>query len=85
MAPLQATDPNNVNLVLFINHKNNKYDFEKSKFNVRDRVRIYSYKNKFDKGYKHNWTREIFVVSNINNKSPITYKLKDLNGEDIIG
>jgi len=44
MTPLQPTDPNNVNLVLFNTHKNDKYNIEKSKFNVGDRVRIYSYK-----------------------------------------
>ena len=30
-------------------------------------------------------TEEIFVVSQINNTSPITYKINDLNGEDIVG
>jgi len=39
----------------------------------------------FDKSYKHNWTREIFIISNFNQTSSITYKLKDLNNEDIIG
>jgi len=33
----------------------------------------------------NNWTREIFVVSDINQTNPITYKLEDLNGDDIIG
>jgi len=45
MTPLQATYSNNVNLVLFNTHKNAKYNVETSKFNVGDRVRIYSYKN----------------------------------------
>jgi len=85
MTPLQATDPNNVNLVLFNSHKNDRINIEKPKFNVGDWVRIYSYKIKFDKGSKPNWTKEIFIVSDINNTSPITYKLKDLNDEDIIG
>jgi len=85
MTPLQATDPNNVNLVLHSSHKNDKFNIEKPKFNVGDRVRIYSYKNKFDKGSKANWTKEIFIVCDINHTSPITYKLKDLSDEDIIG
>jgi len=85
MTPLQATDSNNVNLVLFNTHKNDKYNVEKPKFNVGDRVRIYSYKNKFDKGSRANWTTEIFIISDINYTSPVTYKVKDLNGEDIIG
>jgi len=85
MTSLQATDPNNVEVVLFNTHKKDSINIEKPKFNVGDRVRIYSYKTKFDEGSKPNWTREIFIVSDINNSSPITYELKDLNNEDIIG
>jgi len=85
MTPLQATDPNNVELVLFNSHKKDSINIEKPKFNVGDRVRIYSYKTKFDKGSKPNWTKEIFIVTNIIPTNPITYKLKDLNDEDIIG
>ena len=58
---------------------------EKPKFKIGDRVRIYKYKKLFAKGYETNWTEEIFVVSAINSTTPITYKIKDLNGEDIIG
>jgi len=85
MTPLQATNPNNTSLVLFNTCKNNKYNIERPKFSVGDQVRNYSYKSKFDEGYKRNWTREIFVITDINQTNPITYKLKDLNGEDIIG
>jgi len=42
MTPLQATDPNNNNLVLFNTHKNNKVNIHAPKFKVGDRVRIYS-------------------------------------------
>ena len=85
MTPLQATNPDNVELVLLHTFKNVKPNLEKAKFKVGDRVRIYSYKTKFDKGYKHNWTTEIFVVSEVRHTNPITYKVKDLEGEDIIG
>jgi len=85
MTPLQATDLNNSNLVLFKTHKNDRVNINKPKFNVGDRVRIYCYKTKFDKGSKPNWTNEIFVISDIKPTCPITYKVKDLNGEDIIG
>jgi len=84
MTPLQATDSNNASLVLFNSQKKNKYNIEKPKFIVGDRVRIYSYESKFDEGYKSNWTREIFVIRDIRQTNTITYKLKDLNGEDII-
>jgi len=80
MTPLQATDLNNSNLVLFNTYKNDRVNI-----NVGDRVRIYSYKTKFDKVWKPNWTKEIFVISDIKPTDPVTYKVKDLNGEDIIG
>ena len=61
-------------------------DNEKSaRYNVGDRVRISKFKNIFAKGYTPNWSREIFIVDNINDTVPYTYNLKDLNGEEIIG
>jgi len=54
--PLQATDPKHSDLVLFNSHKNDKVNIYKAKFKVGDRVRINSYKTKFDYGFKHNWT-----------------------------
>ena len=57
----------------------------KPQFKVGDRVRIYRYKRTFEKGYKPNWTKEIFVVDEVNKTIPITYKIKDLEGEPILG
>jgi hypothetical protein len=39
----------------------------------------------FKKSYLPLWTEELFVVSEIQYTNPITYKLKDLNGEAITG
>ena len=39
----------------------------------------------FAKGYTPNWSREIFIINEINDTVPYTYNLKDLNGEEIIG
>ena len=39
----------------------------------------------FDKGFTPNWTEEIFVVDEILNTNPLTYKLVDLLGEKITG
>jgi len=56
------------------------------KFQVGDKVRISKYKrNLFDKGYTPNWTEEIFKIDKIQYTNPITYKLKDLNNEEIKG
>ena len=57
----------------------------KPKFKVGDRVRIFRYKHIFEKGYTYKWTNEIFKVIEIVYNSPITYKLVDLKGEDILG
>ena len=55
------------------------------KFSIGDRVRIYRYKRTFEKGYKPNWTKEIFIVSKIKKTNPLTYEIKDLNEEPILG
>ena len=56
-----------------------------TKFKVDDRVRITKYKNIFSKDYTENWSREIFIIDSVLKTNPWTYKLKDLNGEKIIG
>ena len=58
---------------------------KKAKFKVGDRVRIPKYKYKFKKGYERNWTSEIFVLDKVLNTIPITYEIKDLQGEEIKG
>ena len=59
---------------------------EKSNIKVGDKVRISKVKSVFAKGYLPNWTEEIFTVESINRKtSPISYKLKDYQGEVIDG
>ena len=55
------------------------------KFKVNDRVKITKYKNIFSNGYAVNWSREIFIIDSVLKTNPWTYKIKDLNGEKIIG
>lgn len=55
------------------------------KFTVGDRVRITASKKAFEKGFTPKWTEEIFIVKEIRFTKPVTYKLKDLLGEDIDG
>ena len=58
----------------------------KQKFFVGDRVRISVHKGKFEKGSTANWSEEIFEVTDvITYTNPITYKIKDLAGEEIKG
>jgi hypothetical protein len=61
------------------------YEVKKHKFKVGDRVRIYKYKATFEKGYKTRFTKEVFIITKVNETSPVTYNLKDMNGEDITG
>ena len=55
------------------------------KFKFNDTVRITKYKNIFSNGYTENWSREIFIIDSVLKTNPWTYKIKDLNGEKIIG
>ena len=54
------------------------------KFKVNDLVRIYKYKSHFEKGYETNFSREIFKIVKVLHTLPVTYKLEDLNNEEII-
>jgi len=85
MTPFQATNHEKKSIVL-----NNLYSkirplSSKPTLNVGDRVTIQKYKNIFEKGYTPKWTKEIFVVDKVNNTNPITYKIKDLSEEPILG
>ena len=55
------------------------------KFKVTDRVRITKYKDIFSKGYTQNWSIEIFIIDSDLKINTWKYKIKDLNGEKIIG
>ena len=50
------------------------------KFSVDDKVRITK-----KKSVSPRWTEEVFTVSEVRYTDLITYKLKDLNGEEIKG
>ena len=84
MTPYQASNSENKGKVIENLYPPEKRDTKKA-FKVGDRVRIYRYKTHFEKGYMPNWTKEIFVVTEINKTNPITYKIKDLNDEPILG
>ena len=77
MKPKDVTDDSFVS-----NEESNKKD---TKFKIGNNARISKYKNIFAKGYTTNWSEEIFVVKNIQNTVPWTYKINDLNGENIVG
>ena len=55
------------------------------KFSVGDKVRITKKKKVFEKGYTTRWTEEIFTIKEIRDTNPITYKIEDLEEEEIEG
>ena len=55
------------------------------KFRVGDRVRITKHRNIFSKGYTQNRSKEIFVIDSVLKTNQWTYKIKDVNGERMIG
>ena len=55
------------------------------KFSVGDKVRISKKKKTFEKGYTTRWTEEIFTIVEVKHTQPPTYKIVDLNGEEIKG
>jgi hypothetical protein len=85
MTPFKASQQKNRAKVLRNLYSNIKQITSAKILNVGDRVRIYAYKKTFDKGYKANWTKEIFIIDQVINTNPLTYKIKDLEGEPIIG
>ena len=79
--------PRDVKNNVFLSILNNKplTRYEKLKFKVGDRVRISKNDIPFRKGYKPQFTDEIFKISAISTKKPPTYIIKDLDKGEILG
>ena len=58
---------------------------KRNDFHVGMYVRVSKAKGTFEKGYTHNWTTEVFQISEILNTTPVQVKLIDLNGTEIVG
>ena len=65
-------------MVRFVKAKNSKYK-------VGDLVRIAVKKGIFEKGYTPNWSIELFRVTKVLHTTPITFKLEDLNNDELEG
>ena len=55
------------------------------KFQVDDNVRITNKQGEFRKGYKPTFTNEIFIISEMLDTVPVTYRIRALDGEPITG
>ena len=86
MTPIEASKKKNEGIVYLNLYGNMETSKQKPKFKIGDKVRISKYKRKvFDKGYTPSWTEEVFTIDKIQYTNPTTYKLKDLNNEEIQG
>ena len=86
MTPIEGSKKKNEGIVYFNFYGDMEQLSSEPKFKIGDKVRISKYKRKvFDKGYTLNWTEEVFTIDKIKYTNPITYKLKDLNNEEIQG
>ena len=86
MTPKEARKPENYGKAYFHLYGDLGSAGAKPAFAVGDSVRISNYKRKtFDKGYTPNWTEEVFTIDKIQMTNPITYKIRDGNGEEIQG
>ena len=85
MTPVEASKKKNQGTVYFNLYGDMDTLSSKPKFKIGDKVRKSKYKHIFQKGYQANWTEEIFIVDRVKYTNPITYKLKDLNDEEIQG
>ena len=60
-------------------------EFKTPTFKVGDRVRISKYNLPFRKGYKPQFTRQVFEIVALATRKPLTYTIKDEQGEVIPG
>ena len=60
-------------------------EFKKPTFKIGDRVRISKYDLLFRKGYKPQFTREVFEIVAVATRKPPTYTIKDEQDEIIHG
>ncbi len=67
------------------NTKTRPRPIRKPRLKKGDKVRISRVKSTFEKGYLANWSEELYVVDKVQKTIPVTYKLKDLLGEEIEG
>jgi hypothetical protein len=88
MTHVQASNPDNLYQTYMNLYGDTVHDNSPRpppKFAVGDMIRITMKKDVFRKGYLPRWSEELFTVSAIQYTDLITYKIKDLNGEEING
>ena len=90
MAPRAVTDANAEQVWLRLYGTDQKKMSRKmtsidGKLKRGDHVRLSKTRRQFAKGYTGHWSREIFLVTDILNTVPVTYRIMDVSGEDVSG
>lgn len=82
MAPNKVNRNNQKHLLETVFNYNRKIMIPK--FSVGDYVRVSKPKFVFSRGFHPSWSSELFIVHSINVKYPVTYKLSNYDGSEII-
>lgn len=84
MRPIDVNHKNETEISLRLN-RHKVLSTSTAKFKIGQLVRISKQKNVFGKGYKANWTYEVFKITKVGKTAPRVYYLQDLKGNDIKG
>ena len=89
MSPLEAEKDENeseVRRTFYLRYIKAGEKKRKPKFFLGDSVRIFNERGTFHRGYMEDFSEEIFIVSKVLTNLPVPrYKLKEYNGEEIVG
>ena len=85
MRPVDASKKENESEVWENLFRDEEHAKKSNKFKIGDTVRISRIKGIFEHGFLPNWSEQIYKLREINNSSPVTYILEDLQGEIIVG
>jgi len=85
MTPVEASNPAKKAKVLKSLYPVTQPRLKKPKFKIDDIVRISRIKEHFEKGFHPNWSEELLRVVKVNDTYPRTYKLRALDGEEVVG
>jgi len=86
MTPVEASQKENeMKAIQNTLDKTRSIPIRKPKLKIGNKVRLSRTKQIFEKGYLPNWSEELYVIDKVQNTIPVTYKLKDLLGEEIEG
>ena len=83
-APVEVNKTNEDEVRQLIN-RDGKPKVTKNPLKVGDIVRISKAKGIFAKGYKFNWSEELFKIKKVSSTNPVTYHVEDMSGEELKG